>query len=228
MQPTIIDNYQSLQQQLQDACAQAEHGQTVRLLAVSKTKPISDIQALYQAGQREFGENYVQELVTKATALAHLDLCWHFIGALQSNKTKLVAAHAHWLLSLDNLKIMRRLNQQRPMQMPPLQVCLQINIDAEPQKAGIAADELLPFADEVSRQPQLQLRGIMALPNPALDTQRSFERMHQLFQQLQIHYPQCDTLSIGMSRDLQAAIACGSTLVRIGTALFGARTQPSP
>lgn len=228
MQPTILDNYRSLLQQLQHARVQTEHGQTVRLLAVSKTKPISDIQALYEAGQREFGENYVQELATKATVLMDLDICWHFIGALQSNKTKLVAEHAHWLQSLDSLKNMQRLNQQRPTHMPPLQVCLQINIDAEAQKSGISPDELLPFAEQVTRHPMLQLRGIMALPNPELNVQQSFRRMHQLFQQLQTHYPQCDTLSIGMSRDMHAAIACGSTLVRIGSALFGERIHPSP
>lgn len=196
-----------------------------RLIAVSKTKPVADIVAAYAAGQRQFGENYPQELASKAAELTHLaGLEWHFIGPLQSNKTKLVAETASWVHSIDREKIARRLSEQRPPQLPPLKVLLQINISAETSKAGIAPAEMLSLAAAVASQPGLQLCGLMAIPEAqGKNLEQDFAAMQQLSQQLQQLYPQAIELSMGMSDDWPLALRYGATMIRLGTAIFGAR-----
>lgn len=216
------------QRRVQKACEQASRApQSVRILAVSKTKPASAVRAAYQAGQRDFGENYVQEGVDKIAELADLsDIVWHFIGPLQSNKTKLVADNFAWMQSLDRLKIARRLNDQRSDAQQPLQVLVQVNIDNEANKGGIAIDDIADFAAQLAQLPRLRLRGLMAIPAADASTaqqRHSFSALANAFKQLQTHYPQVDTLSLGMSNDLEPAIGHGSTMVRIGTSIFGKR-----
>ncbi|RRJ19812.1 YggS family pyridoxal phosphate-dependent enzyme [Rheinheimera mesophila] len=201
--------------------------QQSRLIAVSKTKPASSVAAAYQAGQRAFGENYVQELVSKATELQQLaDIEWHFIGPIQSNKTKDIAQYADWVHSIERLKIAERLAAQRPADKAPLRVLLQINISAEESKSGIKPDELLPLAAAVAKLPQLQLKGLMAIPQPG-NSAEAFEQMQKLSLQLQQHYPDAKELSMGMSDDWQQALRFGSTMIRLGTAIFGARETHS-
>ncbi|EMK5830974.1 YggS family pyridoxal phosphate-dependent enzyme [Citrobacter sedlakii] len=201
----------------------------VTLLAVSKTKPASAIEEAIAAGQRAFGENYVQEGVEK---IRHFQtqgvegLQWHFIGPLQSNKSRLVAEHFDWCHTIDRLRIAARLSEQRPAELPPLNVLIQINISDENSKSGISLETLDALAAEVVELPHLRLRGLMAIPAPESDYVRQFEVARQMavaFAGLQARYPDVDTLSLGMSDDMDAAIAAGSTMVRIGTAIFGAR-----
>ncbi|MWJ27806.1 YggS family pyridoxal phosphate-dependent enzyme [Halomonas sp. ZH2S] len=200
-----------------------------RLLAVSKTKPAELIRQAWQLGQREFGENYLQEALEKQTQLADLDdIVWHFIGPLQSNKTRAVAEHFAWVHSVDREKIARRLNEQRPENLPPLNVCLQVNISAEPSKSGVSLEALPALAREVASLPNLRLRGLMAIPAPAdslAEQRQPFARLRHALEQLQQALPETplDTLSMGMSDDLEAAVQEGATLVRLGTAIFGAR-----
>ena len=225
---TIQHNYQSVTQRLQQACADCGRDPaSVRLLAVSKPKPAAMVEAVYQLGQRAFGENYVQDGMDKITALSHLDdIEWHFIGPLQSNKTRIVAEHFHWLETLDREKIARRLNDQRPQSMPPLKVLLQVNISGEAQKSGLLAQDVLPLADSIAGMEQLSLQGLMCIPEHTDDDERlaqQFRDMKTLSQQLQETHPGARVLSMGMSGDLELAIACGSTEVRIGTDIFGAR-----
>lgn len=205
--------------------------QKVKLLAVSKTKPCSAILQAYQVGQTAFGENYVQEGIEKIQWFRqqHIDLEWHFIGGLQSNKTRLVAEYFDWVQTIDRFKIAERLNAQRPAQFSPLNILIQINISDENSKSGIAPNELFKLAEQIIQLPNLTLRGLMAIPAPTKELsqqQETFQQMKSLFTQLQQHYPQhpIDTLSIGMSDDMQVAINCGSTMVRVGTAIFGSRT----
>ncbi|MDX1391938.1 MAG: YggS family pyridoxal phosphate-dependent enzyme [Rheinheimera sp.] len=209
---------------LQEKCRALAIAQTgVQLVAVSKTKPVDAIITAYQAGQRQFGENYPQELAEKAAQLSACnDICWHFIGPLQSNKTRLVAEHAHWVHSIDRLKIAQRLSAQRPANLPALNVLLQINISDEASKAGIAPSELMPLAQAVAQLPALQLKGLMAIPAPG-DSARAFAAMQRLSQQLQQQYPQAMELSMGMSDDWPLALTYGATMIRLGTAIFGAR-----
>lgn len=199
---------------------------SVQLLAVSKTKPVSDIVLAYEAGQRLFGENYVQEGVEKIQALQELsDIEWHFIGPLQSNKTRLVAEHFHWVQSVDRQKIAQRLNDQRSAHKK-LNVCIQVNISGEPNKSGIDTNELEQLAEQISQMKNLCLRGLMAIPAAQQSKQQqrdTFLRMQALFSKLKSKYPQVDTLSMGMSADMGQAIRCGATMVRLGTAIFGAR-----
>lgn len=198
----------------------------VSLLAVSKGQPAAAIFAAYQAGQRDFGESYLQEALAKQQELNDCAITWHFIGALQSNKTRQTAQHFSWVHSVDRLKIALRLNEQRPDALPPLNICLQVNIGAEPQKAGIAPTQLPALAAHLQHLPRLRLRGLMALPPTSddLDQQRKFfRRMKTAFDGLRDQGHSLDTLSMGMSSDLEAAVAEGTTLVRIGTALFGER-----
>ncbi|WP_088329904.1 YggS family pyridoxal phosphate-dependent enzyme [Lacimicrobium sp. SS2-24] len=202
----------------------------VALLAVSKTKPIEDIRCAYEAGQRLFGENYVQEGVEKIQALDDLtDIQWHFIGPLQSNKTRAVATHFDWMQSLDRIKIAKRLNDQRPEDKPPLQVLIQINISHDQRKSGLENDtELFALAEQIAALPNLNLRGLMAIPAAGLDDAQQlavFIRMRRLFDGLRARFPQADTLSMGMSGDMHNAIKAGSTMVRLGTAIFGARSN---
>lgn len=199
------------------------------LLAVSKTKPASLIRQAWQLGQREFGENYLQEALEKQAELADLDdIVWHFIGPLQSNKTRSVAENFAWMHSVERLKIAKRLSEQRPEHLAPLNICLQVNISRETSKSGVMPEEVAALAHEVAALPRLQLRGLMAIPAPAdsLSAQRApFAELRQLLIELQSALPETplDTLSMGMSDDLEAAILEGATLVRLGTAIFGAR-----
>ena len=201
----------------------------VALLAVSKTKPASAIAEAIDAGQRMFGENYVQEGVEKIRHFREkgtADLQWHFIGPLQSNKSRLVAEHFDWCHTVDRLRIATRLSEQRPAEMPPLNVLIQINISDENSKSGIALEELDQLADQVATLPGLTLRGLMAIPAPEPDYDRQFAVARQMavaFEALKTRFSTVDTLSLGMTDDMAAAIAAGSTMVRIGTAIFGAR-----
>ena len=201
----------------------------VTLLAVSKTKPASAIEEAIAAGQLSFGENYVQEGVEKIRHFREKSIAglqWHFIGPLQSNKSRLVAEHFDWCHTLDRLRIATRLNEQRPAELEPLNVLIQINISDENSKSGIPLEELDALAAEVVELPNLRLRGLMAIPAPESDYVRQFEVARQMavaFAGLKTRYPDVDTLSLGMSDDMEAAIAAGSTMVRIGTAIFGAR-----
>lgn len=201
----------------------------VTLLAVSKTKPASAIEEAIAAGQLAFGENYVQEGVEKIHHFREKGIAglqWHFIGPLQSNKSRLVAEHFDWCHTLDRLRIATRLNEQRPAELEPLNVLIQINISDENSKSGIPLEELDALAAEVVELPNLRLRGLMAIPAPESDYVRQFEVARQMavaFAGLKTRYPDVDTLSLGMSDDMEAAIAAGSTMVRIGTAIFGAR-----
>ncbi|ANS44684.1 YggS family pyridoxal phosphate-dependent enzyme [Serratia inhibens] len=228
---TIQQNLQDVRSRIAAAaqgCARAP--EEITLLAVSKTKPVAAIAEAIAAGQRAFGENYVQEGVDKvqhfATQPEGATLDWHFIGPLQSNKSRLVAEHFAWCHTVDRLRIAQRLSDQRPAGMPPLNVLIQINISDEQSKSGIVLAELPALAEAVAALPNVTLRGLMAIPAPEQNYQRQlavFGQMSDAFQALQQRYPQVDTLSMGMTDDMAAAIAAGSTLVRIGTAIFGAR-----
>ncbi|MGV6988820.1 YggS family pyridoxal phosphate-dependent enzyme [Testudinibacter sp. P80/BLE/0925] len=228
---SIQQNLSAIRQQIADCCQQANRTLgSVNLLAVSKTKSIAAIEEAIQAGQRAFGENYVQEGVEKIQHFQAqgVQLEWHFIGPLQSNKSRLVAEHFAWIETVDRVKIAERLSQQRPTALVPLNVLIQINISDESSKSGIAPSELLPLATQIAALPNLRLRGLMAIPQDSDDPtvqQQAFSRMQQLFNQLRLALPQqqIDTLSLGMSGDMAMAIQCGSTQVRIGTAIFGAR-----
>ncbi|PSU98558.1 YggS family pyridoxal phosphate-dependent enzyme [Photobacterium leiognathi subsp. mandapamensis] len=203
---------------------------SVQLLAVSKTKPVEAIEEAIAAGQYAFGENYVQEGVDKvnhfSTHSAKNLLVWHFIGPIQSNKTRLVAEHFDWVHSIDRVKTAKRLSDQRPANMAPLQVLLQVNSNDEETKSGVSLSELPALAAEIAAMPNIELRGLMSIPQPATDFDSqfaTFKTLSDALEQLKTIYPQVDTLSMGMSDDMEAAIAAGSTIVRIGTAIFGAR-----
>ncbi|WP_318466437.1 YggS family pyridoxal phosphate-dependent enzyme [Photobacterium leiognathi] len=203
---------------------------SVQLLAVSKTKPVEAIEEAIAAGQYAFGENYVQEGVDKvnhfSTHSAKNLLVWHFIGPIQSNKTRLVAEHFDWVHSIDRVKTAKRLSDQRPANMAPLQVLLQVNSNDEETKSGVSLAELPALAAEIAAMPNIELRGLMSIPQPTTDFDSqfaTFKTLSDALEQLKTIYPQVDTLSMGMSDDMEAAIAAGSTIVRIGTAIFGAR-----
>lgn len=223
----ISEQFKQVNEQIDAACQEfnREIG-SVALLAVSKKKPASDLLEAYKAGQHAFGENYLQEALEKIDALKELPLEWHFIGPIQSNKTAAIAQNFHWVHSVDRLKIAQRLNDQRPTELPPLKICLQVNISGEASKSGCTLEQLTELAAEVSKLPNLRLRGLMAIPESGeqFEEQRKpFAEMKKLLTQLQIDHPEMDTLSMGMSGDLRAAICEGATMVRIGTALFGRR-----
>jgi PLP dependent protein len=197
---------------------------SVLLLAVSKTKPPQDIIFAYQAGQRHFGENYCQEALRKQQQLGAFDITWHFIGPIQSNKTKDIASHFSWVHSVDNLKIAKRLNEQRPLYLPPLNICLQVNISNEDTKSGIDLVALPELCTAIAALPRLRLRGVMAIPSPEQDFDVQRQPYHRLYEAVtKLHNPALDTFSFGMSGDLKAAIFEGATIVRIGTAIFGSR-----
>ncbi|WP_031434761.1 YggS family pyridoxal phosphate-dependent enzyme [Methylomarinum vadi] len=222
---TIQQNIDNIRSQIRHAelAAGRERG-SVRLLAVSKTKPAQDIAAAYQAGQRHFGESYLQEALSKQRELAGFDITWHFIGPIQSNKTRPIAGHFAWVHSVDRLKIAKRLSEQRPAHLPPLNICLQVNISGEASKSGITLAELPQLLAEVKALPNLRLRGVMAIPEPETDYQRQCHPYRMLYQTVkQLGMSGLDTFSFGMSGDLKAAIAEGSTIVRIGTGIFGVR-----
>ncbi len=220
----VSEAYRALRQRI-DAAAQLA-GHEVSLLAVSKTKPAAAIRELAIAGQRAFGENYVQEALAKQEELGDLPLQWHLIGPLQSNKCRDVATHFDWLQSLDRAKLIEPLNRLRPQGAAALNVLIQVNIDDEASKSGCAPDAVLELAQLVAAAPRLLLRGLMAIPAPNADPgvrRNAFRRMGALHERLRKAYPQVDTLSMGMSEDFSLAIAEGATLVRIGSALFGTR-----
>ena len=223
----IAENIRQIQQKIADCCTKYQRpAASVRLLAVSKTKSSESIRQAYLAGQHDFGESYLQEALQKIQQLEDLDISWHFIGAIQSNKTRDIAANFDWVHSVDRLKIARRLSEQRGEEKPPLNICLQVNISNEASKSGISLNELPALAREVAGLPGLSLRGLMAIPVKAdsLAAQREvFRQMREALEYLNQQGLQLDTLSMGMSNDLEAAIAEGSTMVRIGTAIFGAR-----
>lgn len=226
---TILQQLHQVQDRITAAAtAHQRSPDSVQLLAVSKTKAIPAILAAYQAGQRQFGENYVQEALDKIIALRDdcSDISWHLIGPLQSNKTRAVAEHFDWVQSVDRLKIAQRLNEQRPADLTPLNICLQVNISQEANKSGVLPEQVAALAEQVSQLPNLRLRGLMAIPeatdNVAHLTAQLVE-LKQLFDRMAEKHSTMDTLSMGMSNDLELAIGCGSTLVRVGTAIFGAR-----
>jgi len=199
---------------------------SVRLLAVSKTQPAEVLAAAWDAGQRDFGENYLQEALPKLDALADRAVQWHFIGNLQSNKTREVAERFDWIHTVDRESIARRLSDQRPAELPPLQLCLQVNVSGEGSKGGVAPERLAELAEAVAALPRLVLRGLMSIPAPArgLEAQRTpHRRLRELMEALNRRGHRLDTLSMGMSEDLEAAVLEGATLIRIGTAIFGAR-----
>jgi pyridoxal phosphate enzyme (YggS family) len=224
----IADNLQAVQARIGKAAALAGRSpESVRLLAVSKTWPLASIVDAADAGQRAFGENYVQEGIAKIMAIAGRNLEWHFIGPLQSNKSRDVAVRFDWAHSIDRLKIAERLSAQRPAYLPPLQVCVQVNVSGEASKSGCAPDEALALCRDVAKQPGLRLRGLMAIPEPTDDpaAQRApFRRLREIYEHLRANGLPLDTLSMGMSHDLEAAVAEGATIVRIGTAIFGERS----
>ena len=224
---TIATNLQAVRLRIARACKeQHREPSEVTLLAVGKTFAPTAIREAAEAGQREFGENYVQEALAKQDALRDLGLIWHFIGPLQSNKTRPIAQSFHWVHSLDREKIARRLSDARPATLPPLQVCIEVNLSGEGSKSGVAPAELAALARQVASLPRLKLRGLMAVPEPTTDValqRRRFAELRALKDELAREGLALDTLSMGMSADLEAAIAEGATIVRIGTAIFGER-----
>ncbi len=222
-------NLQTIDSRIAVACQLAQRSrQSVRLLAVSKRQHSDKIRCAYACGQRDFGENYLNEALEKQAQLADLNITWHFIGHIQSNKTRPIAAHFAWAHAVDSLKIAKRLSKQRPDDLSPINICLQINIDGEESKSGLApaVESLLPIAKAIANLPRLRLRGLMCIPAPKTDAEQeraTFTRMAQLQAHLNQQGLALDTLSMGMSDDLESAIACGANIVRIGTAIFGAR-----
>ncbi len=226
---TIAENISTLAERIRSAAQAVQRDPaSVGLLAVSKTKPASDLREAYDAGLRDFGENYLQEALGKQAELTDLPLIWHFIGPIQSNKTRAIAENFAWVHSVDRLKIAQRLSEQRPPALPPLNICIQVNVSGEASKSGCSPEDLPALAQAIIALPSLKLRGLMAIPEPTDDRDEqnaSFAAVSTL--QAQLGLP-LDTLSMGMSHDLEAAIAQGATWVRIGTALFGARDYGQP
>ena len=200
----------------------------VRILAVSKTHSVDKIREAYAAGLTSFGESYVQEAIPKIIELHKLPLEWHFIGPIQSNKSRIIAEHFHWVQSIDRMKIATRLNEQRPMHLPPLNICVQVNISLESSKSGIVKQAVEDFVNQLAELPRLKLRGLMAIPQKTSDKEQQrvmFGSLRRMFDDLNQKGYQLDTLSMGMSNDLESAVMEGSTMVRIGTGLFGARNR---
>ncbi|MEZ5570547.1 MAG: YggS family pyridoxal phosphate-dependent enzyme [Halioglobus sp.] len=225
----LSDNIAKLLQRVRCAAEKSQyHNSDILVVAVSKTQPAQAISAAHRCGLNNFAENYLSEALQKISELQELDLIWHFIGPVQSNKTAQIAQHFTWVHSIDRAKIAQRLNDQRPSHLPPLQVCLQVNISGEASKSGVRLVELAELASLVLQLPRLELRGLMAIPaaNTDIETQRgAFRRMREALAQLQTLAPGIDTLSMGMSDDMELAILEGATLVRIGTAIFGPRNR---
>jgi len=221
----LSDNIAKVVQRVSRAAQKSQRDPAdVMVLAVSKTRPANDIRTAAKLGLTQFGENYLQEALDKISQLDDLDLCWHFIGPIQSNKTRAIAERFHWVHSVDRLKIARRLSDQRPETLPPLQLCLQVNISGEQSKSGLAPEALAELASDVMALPRLQLRGLMAIPaatGRAEEQREAFARLREAMAGLNL--PQLDTLSMGMSQDLETAIAEGATIVRVGTDIFGPR-----
>ncbi|QDH68129.1 MULTISPECIES: YggS family pyridoxal phosphate-dependent enzyme [Pseudomonas fluorescens group] len=226
---TIADNIGRVSQRIRAAAdAVQRDANSIHLLAVSKTKPAQALREAYAAGMRDFGENYLQEALGKQTELTDLPLSWHFIGPIQSNKTRAIAENFAWVHSVDRLKIAQRLSEQRPADLPPLNICIQVNVSGEASKSGCTPADLPALANAISALPRLKLRGLMAIPEPTDDRAEqdaAFSSVRVLQNSLNLPL---DTLSMGMSHDLESAIAQGATWVRIGTALFGARDYGQP
>lgn len=227
---TITKNLSSVTNRIENAALQANRIPTdIDILAVSKTWPAEKLRTAMNAGLTRFGENYLQEALQKMEQLQDLKIEWHFIGPIQSNKTKDIAQHFDWVQSVDRLKIAERLNKQRTSDKSPLNICIQINIDNETTKSGVQVSELFSLAQAINNLEQLKLRGIMVIPSKTDDPEQqhlAFHKAYNLFQQLAEQYATVDTLSMGMSSDMSAAIIEGSTMVRIGSAIFGQRTTP--
>ncbi|MFL0811367.1 MAG: YggS family pyridoxal phosphate-dependent enzyme [Agarilytica sp.] len=222
----LVTRYQKVRARIAAAAAKSSRAaDDIALLAVSKKKSVEDIIQVAECGQRDFGENYLQEALEKITKLNTLDLCWHFIGPIQSNKTRAIAEHFDWAHSVDRLKIAKRLSEQRPNELPPLNICLQVNIDEEDSKSGFHPDEVGNAAEQIATLPNLNVRGLMAIPNPALNTCQAFSKMKALSDNIKNKNiaPHWNTLSMGMSSDLEAAIEHGASMVRIGSDIFGPR-----
>ena len=223
----ISENLSLVRQRLREAEQRADRPEgSVGLVAVGKTWPATALEEAYRLGQRDFGENYLQEAIAKQEALSHLAIIWHFIGPIQSNKTRPLAERFDWIHGVDRLKIAQRLSEQRPEHLPPLNLCIQVNVSQETSKFGVALDDLKPLAEAINELPRIKLRGLMAIPAPSDD----FEEQRQSFRILrvaleQLFIPSMETLSMGMSDDLEAAVMEGATFVRIGTAIFGKRTR---
>lgn len=230
---TVTARLRATQQRLNHALTAVERAaDDALLLAVSKTRPAEEIREAYEAGQRAFGENYMQDALSKQPLLDDLAIEWHFIGALQSNKTREAAEHFDWVHTVDRVKVARRLDAQRPTNLQPLQVCLQVNISRDPNKAGVLPENAAAVVQEILKLPHLTLRGLMTIPAKALDTSRRrtpFRELRALRDQLRAQFPRApwDTLSMGMTADMDDAIAEGATIVRIGTAIFGERDYSS-
>ncbi|KDN14992.1 YggS family pyridoxal phosphate enzyme [Snodgrassella communis] len=225
----LIRHWQQVQADITSVRQQTAASQPVQLIAVSKTFPVNDIATLYQSGQRDFGENYIQEFSEKTSLLADLDIVWHMIGHIQSNKSRIVAERAQWVHTIDREKIAWRLHEQRPEHLTPLNVCIEVNIAAEANKHGISTDsaELLALATTISTLPRLKLRGLMCVAkanSTEIELRQQFNQMKTLLQQLREGGFEVDVLSMGMSADLNTAIACGATHVRVGSAIFGQRS----
>ena len=228
---TIQTRLLAVRARIDAACQAANRNpQAVTLLAVSKTFGPDAVREAYAAGQTAFGENYIQEAVEKIAALRDLPLQWHCIGPIQSNKTRLVAEHFDWVHTIDRLKIAQRLSEQRPAHLPPLQLCLQVNVDGGDNKSGVPPQEALALAKQVAALPNVRLRGVMSIPEPTPDfiaSLASLTPVRAVFDALNAEGLALDTLSIGMSADLEAAIHAGSTMVRVGSAIFGGRSYPA-
>ena len=226
---TIADNIGLVSQRIRAAAQAVQRDESsVHLLAVSKTKPAQAVREAYAAGMRDFGENYLQEALGKQAELTDLPLSWHFIGPIQSNKTRAIAENFAWVHSVDRLKIAQRLSEQRPADLPPLNICIQVNVSGEASKSGCTPADLPALAEAIQALPRLKLRGLMAIPEPTDDRAQqdaAFAAVRDLQASLDLGL---DTLSMGMSHDLESAIAQGATWVRIGTALFGARDYGQP
>ncbi len=223
----IGDNLISIRNEIGEASRRFNRDlEDLQLLAVSKTRPIVDILTAVKYGQFSFGESYLQEAIEKIRALESYCLEWHFIGSLQSNKTRLIACNFDWVQSVDKVKYVQHLNRQRPTHLAPLNVCIQVNISEEPQKAGVSLGDLLPLVNEVLELPRLRLRGLMTLParcSDFVEQRRAFHKLYVVYKKLQDSGIVLDTLSMGMTNDMVAAIAEGATLVRVGTGIFGQR-----
>lgn len=227
---SINSQLQAIHTRIQSVRAENGYPQPVYVLAVSKSKPAAAVREAYIAGQTMFGENYLQEALEKQAQLTDLPIEWHFIGPIQSNKTQAIAQHFSWVHSVDRLKIAQRLNDARPIDLPPLQICIQVNISHEESKSGVQPEALFALASEISHLPQLRLRGLMAIPAPTPDIEaqrEQFKQVRRCYEALIAKGFDLDTLSIGMSDDYPIAIEQGATIVRIGAAIFGARQLQS-
>lgn len=225
----IAENLTQVRQQIDISAVKCKrNNKNITLLAVSKTRPPSDLKKAYDNGQRDFGENYLQESLDKIEVLKSLDITWHFIGPIQSNKTKPIAENFDWVHTVDRYKIAQRLSSQRPNDLTPLNICIQVNISEEASKSGCLPLELPKLAEEISKLPNINLRGLMAIPKATKNEDEqhlAFRKMKALQLELQKRHPHLDTLSMGMSGDIDAAISEGATIVRIGTAIFGQRVK---